>query len=58
MNFDFGIRCLIELLTMGGSDAAAAAGHELAPSTLDLLEAWQQHVDMCSSMGRQSEDPR
>ena len=58
MSFDYGTRCLVELLTMGGAEAAAAAGHALSPCTVELLEAWQHHVDVCAMMADQSEDPR
>jgi len=54
MDFDFGIRCLVELLTMGGQEAASAAGHTLAPVTIVLLEAWQAHVALANA----SMDPR
>ena len=58
LDYDYGIRCLLELLTMGGAAAAASAGHPLAPATVALLEAWQQHMDMCAALGTAAEDPR
>lgn len=58
MDFDYGIRCLVELLTMGGQEAASAVGHTLAPATIVLLEAWQAHMDRQAALDKESVDPR
>jgi len=58
MGYEFGIKCLISILTLGGKEAAAAAGYGLSDATEDLLSAWQQHVQMCASLSVSGDDPR
>eukprot|EP00955_Chlamydomonas_euryale_P052566 355198-Chlamydomonas_euryale.AAC.2 len=43
LSFDYGVRCLLEALTMGLHAAADAAGVGLDPLTLSMLSAWEQY---------------
>ncbi len=45
LGVDLGVRCLLDLLTEhGGEAAASAAGVALDPMTTSLLEAYKEHL--------------
>lgn len=49
MDYEYGIRCLLELLTMGTSEVVTASGCTLSAMTVSLLEAWGRYVESCSN---------
>lgn len=44
INCDFGVRCLLEALTMGVEQTAASADVALGPLTVEMLNAWKQYA--------------